>query len=71
VTYVGSAENQAHDQELDCVLLPADTPGRFKFVLEVRALVRLSLTFLKVSGISFAESRLVIDETRSILRNPS
>ncbi|KAJ8901669.1 hypothetical protein NDN08_003875 [Rhodosorus marinus] len=35
VTYVGSAEDQAHDQELDCVLLPADTPGRFKFVLEV------------------------------------
>lgn len=35
--YVGSAEDQSHDQELDAVLLPADTPGRFKFVLEVPA----------------------------------
>lgn len=35
VIYVGSAEDQSRDQELDAVLLPADTPGRFKFVLQV------------------------------------
>ncbi|GAB0491225.1 hypothetical protein MMPV_002477 [Pyropia vietnamensis] len=37
VIYVGSAEDPAHDQELDAVLLPADTPGRFAFVLAVDA----------------------------------
>mmetsp|Transcript_695 Transcript_695/g.2310 ORF Transcript_695/g.2310 Transcript_695/m.2310 type:complete len:187 (+) Transcript_695:165-725(+) len=35
VIYVGSAEDQTHDQELDCVLLPADNPGQFKFQLTV------------------------------------
>jgi hypothetical protein len=37
VVYVGSAEDQTQDQELDAVLLPADTMGRFKFVLQVPA----------------------------------
>lgn len=37
VVYVGSAEDQSKDQELDAVLLPADTTGRFKFVLQVPA----------------------------------
>ncbi|OSX68303.1 hypothetical protein BU14_3047s0001, partial [Porphyra umbilicalis] len=37
VIYVGSAEDPAFDQELDAVLLPADTPGRFAFVLAVDA----------------------------------
>lgn len=35
VIYVGSAEDETHDQELDAVLLPASNPGRFKFVLQV------------------------------------
>lgn len=35
VIYVGSAEDQSRDQELDAVLLPADNPGRFMFVLQV------------------------------------
>lgn len=37
VIYVGSAEDETRDQELDAVLLPADNTGRFKFVLEVDA----------------------------------
>lgn len=37
VIYVGSAEDQRQDQELDAVLLPADNTGRFMFVLEVEA----------------------------------
>lgn len=37
VIYVGSAEDESRDQELDAVLLPADNPGRFKFVLQVDA----------------------------------
>lgn len=35
--YVGSAEDESRDQELDAVLLPADNPGRFRFVLQVDA----------------------------------
>ncbi|BAM79650.1 similar to anti-silencing factor [Cyanidioschyzon merolae strain 10D] len=35
VVYVGSASSESYDQELDAVLVPADTPGRFAFVLEV------------------------------------
>eukprot|EP00183_Erythrolobus_madagascarensis_P003799 CAMPEP_0185854346 /NCGR_PEP_ID=MMETSP1354-20130828/22042_1 /TAXON_ID=708628 /ORGANISM="Erythrolobus madagascarensis, Strain CCMP3276" /LENGTH=103 /DNA_ID=CAMNT_0028556083 /DNA_START=1 /DNA_END=309 /DNA_ORIENTATION=+ len=35
VVYVGCAEDEKYDQELDSVLLPADTPGRFGFVLNV------------------------------------
>lgn len=37
VIYVGSAEDQSRDQELDAVLLPADNTGRFMFVLQVDA----------------------------------
>lgn len=37
VIYVGSAEDETRDQELDAVLLPANNPGRFKFVLQVDA----------------------------------
>lgn len=37
VIYVGSAEDESRDQELDAVLLPANTPGRFMFVLQVDA----------------------------------
>lgn len=37
VIYVGSAEDETRDQELDAVLLPASNPGRFKFVLQVDA----------------------------------
>lgn len=37
VIYVGSAEDQSLDQELDAVLLPACNTGRFKFVLQVPA----------------------------------
>lgn len=37
VIYVGSAEDPTRDQELDAVLLPADNPGKFKFVLQVDA----------------------------------
>lgn len=37
VIYVGSAEDQSLDQELDAVLLPASNTGRFKFVLQVPA----------------------------------
>ena len=37
VIYVGSAEDETRDQELDAVLLPADTTGRFMFVLQVDA----------------------------------
>ncbi|KAK4537584.1 hypothetical protein CDCA_CDCA13G3609 [Cyanidium caldarium] len=37
VVYVGSAESEAHDQELDAVWLPANQLGRFAFVLEVPA----------------------------------
>lgn len=35
VIYVGSAEDQSRDQELDSVLVPAEAQGRFKFVLQV------------------------------------
>jgi histone chaperone ASF1 len=35
VVYVGSAASEAYDQELDAVFVPASTPGRFAFVLEV------------------------------------
>eukprot|EP00737_Agarophyton_chilense_P002775 gb/GEZJ01003193.1/.p2 GENE.gb/GEZJ01003193.1/~~gb/GEZJ01003193.1/.p2 ORF type:complete len:187 (-),score=26.43 gb/GEZJ01003193.1/:1486-2046(-) len=35
VIYVGCAEDESHDQELDAVLLPADNTGRFMFVLQV------------------------------------
>lgn len=35
--YVGSAEDETRDQELDAVLLPANNTGRFKFVLQVDA----------------------------------
>lgn len=34
---MGSAEDETRDQELDAVLLPANNPGRFKFVLQVDA----------------------------------
>uniref|UniRef100_A0A7S0ZH16 Anti-silencing function protein 1 n=1 Tax=Timspurckia oligopyrenoides TaxID=708627 RepID=A0A7S0ZH16_9RHOD len=37
VVYVGSAEDESYDQELESVLLPADTMGRFGFVLQVDA----------------------------------
>lgn len=37
VIYVGSAEDENCDQELDAVLLPANNTGRFKFVLQVDA----------------------------------
>lgn len=37
VIYVGSAEDETRDQELDAVLLPASNAGRFKFVLQVDA----------------------------------
>ncbi|KAA8497530.1 Histone chaperone ASF1B [Porphyridium purpureum] len=37
VTYVGSAEDESYDQDLDVVLLPADAVGRFGFVLQVDA----------------------------------
>lgn len=34
---MGSAEDPTRDQELDAVLLPANNPGKFKFVLQVDA----------------------------------
>mmetsp|Transcript_4947 Transcript_4947/g.9068 ORF Transcript_4947/g.9068 Transcript_4947/m.9068 type:complete len:217 (-) Transcript_4947:40-690(-) len=37
VIYVGSAEDESYDQELESVLLPAETPGRFGFILQVDA----------------------------------
>ena len=37
VIYVGSAEDESRDQELDDVLLPADKQGRFAFILKVDA----------------------------------
>lgn len=37
VVYVGSAEDESHDQELEAVLLPADRAGKFAFVLETPA----------------------------------
>lgn len=37
IIYVGCAEDESRDQELDAVLLPADTTGRFMFVLQVDA----------------------------------
>lgn len=35
--YVGSADDQTRDQSLDEVLLPANAPGKFQFVLEAPA----------------------------------
>lgn len=37
VVYVGSAEDESYDQELDDVLLPADKLGRFAFILKSEA----------------------------------
>mmetsp|Transcript_16468 Transcript_16468/g.33604 ORF Transcript_16468/g.33604 Transcript_16468/m.33604 type:complete len:138 (-) Transcript_16468:1-414(-) len=35
VVYVGSADSESYDQELESVLVPADTVGSFAFVLDV------------------------------------
>lgn len=41
--YVGSAEDEKHDQVLDCVMVGPVVQGKFKFVFQVRADVCLHL----------------------------
>lgn len=41
--YVGSAEDEKHDQVLDCVMVGPVVQGKFKFVFQVRAAVCLHL----------------------------
>jgi hypothetical protein len=36
LVYVGSAEDEKHDQVLDCVMVGPVVQGKFKFVFQVR-----------------------------------
>lgn len=49
---MGSADDSKHDQVLDCVLLPASTTGKFKFILEVPAPNHSEIPDADVAGVT-------------------